>query len=180
VSENETSASPAASGAEGMLESGTRGVGEHEQLEQVVSVEALLDDLDRVTAERDAYLDDSRRLAAEFANFKRQIEKRNADLIEYANSALVEKLLPTLDAGEAAIAHGAVDVEPVIATLLLTLEKEGLERFRPEGEPFDPNRHEAVIHEPGDADAPTVTEVLRTGYAWKGRIVRPALVRVQG
>ena len=180
MSEHEAGAAPVENLAEGELEAGTRGVGEHEQIEPVVSVEALLDDLDRVTAERDAFLDDSRRIAAEFANFKRQTDKRNADLVEYANSSLVEKLLPTLDAGEAAVAHGALDVEPVVSTLIMTLEKEGLERFRPEGEPFDPNRHEAVIHEPGDTAAPIVTEVLRTGYAWKGRVLRPALVRVQG
>jgi molecular chaperone GrpE len=149
--------------------------------DSAVSVEALLDDLDRVTAERDAYLDDSRRLAAEFANFRRQVEKRNAELLGQANAGLVEKLLPTLDACDAAIAHGAADVEPVFATLLNTLEKEGLERIRPDGEPFDPTCHEAVIHEHDEGgDGPTVIDVLRTGYAWKGRVLRPALVKVKG
>jgi molecular chaperone GrpE len=145
-----------------------------------VSVEALLDDLDRVTAERDGFLDDSRRIAADFSNFRRQVEKRNVEIVEHANAALVEKLLPTLDACDAAIAHGATDVEPVFATLLAALEREGLERLHPHGEPFDPNRHDAVIHEDGDVDAPTVAAVLRTGYAWKGRVIRPAMVKVQG
>jgi molecular chaperone GrpE len=150
-------------------------------VDSVVSVEALLDDLDRVTSERDAYLDDTRRLAAEFANFRRQVEKRNVDLLEQANAALVEKLLPTLDACDAAVLHGATDVEAVFATLLGTLEKEGLERIRPEGDPFDPTRHEAVMHEHDDGGhGPTVVGVLRTGYAWKGRVLRPAMVKVRG
>jgi molecular chaperone GrpE len=145
-----------------------------------LSVEALLDDLDRVTAERDSFLDDSRRIAADFSNFRRQVEKRNAELREYASAELVEKLLPTLDACEAAIAHGSDDVAAVFASLLGTLEREGLERVHPDGEPFDPNRHEAVIHEEGDVEAPTVAAVLRTGYAWKGRVIRPAMVKVHG
>lgn len=172
---------PGETHVEGELAAGEEQVSEGQEIEQVLSVEALLDDLDRVTAERDAYLEDSRRLAAEFANFRRQVERRNAEIIEHANAALVDKLLPTLDACDAAIAHGATDVEPVYSSLLLTLEKEGLERVRPEGEPFDPTKHEAVMHEEGDGDeGPIVVEVLRTGYLWKGRVVRPALVKVRG
>jgi molecular chaperone GrpE len=147
-----------------------------------LSVEGLLDDLDRVTAERDAYLDDMRRVAADFANFRRQTEKRNVDLVEQANARLVEHLLPTLDACEAALRHGAKDVEPVQVALLAVLEREGLIRLAPEGEAFDPAAHEAVLHEPADdaADGPVVIEVLRTGYSLNGRIVRPALVKVKG
>ena len=59
------------------------------------------------------------------------------------------------------------------------LEKEGLERVAPAGEPFDPNLAEAVMHEPGEGE-PTVTEVLRTGYLWQGRVIRPAMVKVAG
>jgi molecular chaperone GrpE len=165
-------------GAEAELLAGEEMVSEHNEIEQVVSVEALLDDLDRVSAERDAYLDDSRRIAAEFANFRRQVDKRNVDIVEHANLGLVEKLLPTLDACEAAATHGSVEVEPVFATLRAALEKEGLETIRPEGDEFDPTRHEAVMHE--DGDGPVVVAVLRTGYAWKGRVIRPALVTVRG
>jgi molecular chaperone GrpE len=163
---------------EDAIETSDEPVGEHTEIEPVVSVEALLDDLDRVTAERDAYLDDSRRLAAEFSNFRRQVDKRNLDIVEHANLSLVEKLLPTLDACEAAVAHGTTEVEPVFSTLRNSLEKEGLETIRPEGEEFDPTRHEAVMHEEGEG--PVVIAVLRTGYAWKGRVIRPALVTVRG
>ena len=87
-----------------------------------------------------------------------------------------------LDACDGAIRHGATEVEPVFAALLGTLEKEGLERIDPAGEPFDPNRHEAVMHEPAaDGDEGTVvTDVMRPGYAWKGRVLRPAMVKVRG
>jgi molecular chaperone GrpE len=165
---------------DGALEAGEEQVTEGNEIEQVLSVEALLDDLDRVTAERDTYLDDSRRLAAEFANFRRQVDKRNAEIVEHAGAGIVEKLLPTLDACDAAVAHGATDVEPVLSSLLGVLEREGLERLRPDGQPFDPMQHEAVMHEEGDTDAPVVSEVLRTGYVWKGRVLRPAMVKVRG
>jgi molecular chaperone GrpE len=171
---------PVADHVDGELEAGEEQVTEGNEIEQVLSVEALLDDLDRVTAERDAYLDDSRRIAAEFANFRRQVDKRNAEILEHAASALAEKLLPTLDACDAAVAHGATDVEPVLASLLNILEREGLVRIQPDGEPFDPMQHEAVMHEEGDTEAPVVAQVLRTGYVWKGRVLRPAMVKVRG
>ncbi len=59
------------------------------------------------------------------------------------------------------------------------LEKEGLERIDPVGEPFDPNEHEAVANEPGDGGEPAVAETLRAGYRWKGRVLRPAMVKVR-
>jgi molecular chaperone GrpE len=144
-----------------------------------VSVESLLDDLERVTKERDGYLDDTRRVAAEFANFRRQNDKRQVEVIEQAAASLAERLLPVLDACDGAHAHGAVDVEPIYNMLIATLEKSGLSVLRPLGDPFDPKRHEAVIHEEGDGDGPHVAEVLRTGYVWNGRVLRPALVKVR-
>ena len=144
-----------------------------------VSVESLLDDLERVTKERDGYLDDTRRVAAEFANFRRQTDKRQIEVIEQAAASLAEQLLPVLDACEGALAHGTGDVEPIYNMLIATLEKSGLSVLRPLGDPFDPNRHEAVIHEEGEGDGPHVAEVLRTGYVWNGRVLRPALVKVR-
>jgi len=85
-----------------------------------------------------------------------------------------------LDACDAAIIHDATDVGPISKMLLETLLKEGLEPMVPEGELFDPTLHEAVLHEPGDGGQPTVVESLRTGYRWKGRVLRPAMVKVRG
>jgi molecular chaperone GrpE len=144
-----------------------------------MSVESLLDDLERVTKERDGYLDDMRRVAAEFANFRRQTDKRYAEIRDQAATSLAEQLLPVLDACDGALAHGAADIEPIYNMLIATLERSGLEVLRPLGDPFDPNCHEAVIHEEGEGDGPHVAEVLRTGYVWNGRVLRPALVKVR-
>jgi molecular chaperone GrpE len=146
------------------------------------SVEELIADLERTTVERDGYLDSLRRNQADFENYRKRVAKQSADDAARAAESLVDKLLPVLDACDGAITHGATEVEPIFAALLGTLEKEGLERIDPVGEAFDPNVHEAVLHEPaqeGD-DGTVVSDVLRPGYGWKGRVVRPAMVRVRG
>ena len=71
-------------------------------------------------------------------------------------------------------------VLPVRNQLLSALERHGLELSRPAGAPFDPEEHEAVMHEPADVDEPVVVEVLRNGYLLNGRVLRPAMVRVKG
>ncbi|HUP75064.1 MAG TPA: nucleotide exchange factor GrpE [Acidimicrobiales bacterium] len=140
---------------------------------------AMISALEQVTKERDGYLEDTQRVAAEFANFRRQNDKRQIEVIEQAAASLAERLLPVLDACDGALAHGAADVEPIYNMLIATLEKSGLSVLRPLGDPFDPHRHEAVIHEEGEGDGPHIAEVLRTGYLWNGRVLRPALVKVR-
>jgi molecular chaperone GrpE len=128
------------------------------------------------------YLGDLQRVTAEFANFRKQTEKRNQELLARASQRLAEALLPVLDACDAAAIQGVEGVEPIHAQLLSVLGNEGLEVIADVDEPFDPNRHDAVMTEPandGD-DSTMVSEVLRTGYAWKGRVFRPAMVKVRG
>ncbi len=140
--------------------------------------------IDALVAERDEFLDAYRRTAADFDNFRKLSQKRLADEVARSQGAFVERLLPVLDAIDAARSHGSADVEAVAAALFGFLEKEGLERVHPEAEAFDPNVAEAVVHEPADAGAdaegPVVSEVLRTGYLWQGRVIRPAMVKVSG
>lgn len=131
-------------------------------------------------SERDEYRDALLRVKADFDNYRKRVAKDNAATVERAAEKLVAELLPVLDACEAALGHGSVDVEPIYKSLLDTLEKSGLVRMDPEGLPFDPNLHEAVLHEPGDDDETVVLESLRTGYVWKGRVIRPAMVKVKG
>jgi molecular chaperone GrpE len=133
-----------------------------------------------LAAERDEYLDALQRVQAEFDNFKKRTARERSELTQRAHAQLADRLLPVVDACEAAISHGASDVEPIYKSLLDALEKEGLERMNPEGQPFDPTLHEAVMHEPGDGHEPVVTEILRTGYSWKGQVLRPAMVKVRG
>ena len=145
---------------------------------QELTMEALVADLERVIAERDRYLDALQRSQADFENHKKQSQRRLGDEVERRVASFAEALLPVLDACDAALSHGATEVEPVATALLLALEKEGLTRLDPSGQPFDPTVAEAVLHEPGAGGEPVVTEVLRPGYAWQGRVLRPATVKV--
>ena len=131
-------------------------------------------------AERDSFLDDLQRVTAEFANYRRQADRRVEEAAERKLINLVEKILPALDALDSAVDQGALDVEPVRVVLLNALEKEGLERIQPLGEEFDPNLHDAVMREEGDGDVIEVVEVLRSGYGWRGQVVRAAMVKVRG
>ena len=146
------------------------------------SVEELIVLLEGTTAERDQYLDSLRRNQADFENYRKRVAKQAGEDAARATESLVDKLLPMLDACDGAMAHGAAEVEPIFAALLGTLEKEGLVRIDPAGEEFDPNVHEAVLHEPAQDDdtGTVVSDVLRPGYLWKGRVVRPAMVKVRG
>jgi molecular chaperone GrpE len=139
-----------------------------------------LDRLEAVTAERDDYLDRLRRLQADFENYKKRSAREHQLAAERATGRMAEEMLPVLDSCDAALLHGADAVEPVFAALLGALEKQGLERIDPLDAPFDPAFHEAVMHEHGDGDGPVVSEVLRKGYAWKGQILRAAMVKVKG
>lgn len=139
-----------------------------------------------VEAERDAYLADLQRVTAEFANFRRQTIRRNTELVAQAAARLAEALLPVLDACEAAVRQGVEGMEPVRSQLVGVLAGQGLEVIDGTDELFDPNRHEAVMTAGPDEDSPAdtaelaVVEILRTGYAWKGRVLRPAMVKVAG
>ena len=144
------------------------------------AADALEVDLELLLSERAQYLDAYRRAQADFENYRKQAQKRQDDAVLRSLGGFVEKLLPVLDACDAALAHGATEVEPVLAALYGALGKEGLERIDPKGEAFDPAEAEAVIHEPGDGGEQVVSEVLRTGYRWRGRVLRPAMVKVTG
>jgi molecular chaperone GrpE len=137
-------------------------------------------DIELLLKEREEYLLLSQQLQADFENYKKRMVKQQTEHVERAAGQLVEKLLPVLDNFDLAVAHGETGVEAVYRSLMTVLEAEGLEKLDPVGKPFDPNEHEAVVHEPGDADQPEVFEVLRAGYRWKGRLLRPAMVKVRG
>jgi len=144
-----------------------------------VTFETLVTDLERVAAERDQFLDAWRRTQADLENFKKQAQRRADEEVQRRLGAFVERFLPVLDACEAARLHGAGDeVEPIVSALVGALEKEGVARIDPLGELFDPTVADAVVHEPGDGGDHIVSEVLRAGYSWQGRVLRPAMVKV--
>lgn len=147
------------------------------------------DPLAQVTEERDELRSTLQRVQADFENFRKRIMRDQATQTERAHQGLVAQLLPVLDSLELAILNipsGDMGepgeklkkgVELVYADLLSVLEKEGLTRVEALGKPFDPEEHEAVLRDDGEGD-PIVTEVMRAGYRHKGRVIRPAMVRV--
>ncbi len=136
-------------------------------------------DLELLLAEREEFLGAYRRTQADFENYRKQSQRRQDDAVVRSLGGFVEKLLPVLDACDAAVAHGqAQAVEPILGALYSALEKEGLERIDPTGKPFDPAEADAVMHEPGDGGPQVVADTMRTGYRWRGRVLRPAMVKV--
>jgi len=155
------------------------------------------DPLAVATRQRDEYLDMVRRVQADFENYKKRTQRQQTEQVDRASESLVAKLLPALDAFDLTRAHltAADEASPHVKALLAAsglvadaLAKEGLERVDDAGAPFDPTMHDAVEHAPaadevapGTGSAgPVVAEVLRPGYRWKGRVIRPAMVRVRG
>jgi molecular chaperone GrpE len=152
--------------------------GDDAQAELQAAADALEVDLELLLAEREQYLDAYRRAQADFENYRKQAQKRQDDAVLASLGRFVEGLLPVLDSCDAALAHGASEVEPVLTALYGALSKEGLERLDPKGAAFDPADAEAVVHEPGEGGDQVVAEVLRPGYRWRGRVIRPAMVKV--
>ncbi len=149
-------------------------------LEVDADFERLVEDLERLQGEREELLDQLLRARADFDNYRKRMVRQQTELAERAAEELVGKLLEVLDVFDAARLHGQ-GFEQVCALLAGALEKEGLTRVSPVGAAFDPTESDAVAHEPGDGEAqPTVSQVLRAGYRWKGRVLRPAMVKVKG
>ena len=138
--------------------------------------------IDEILAERDEFLNLLQSVKAEFDNYQKQTKKRITETRTFARGEIVEKLLPVLDACDAAVLHGAEDVAAIRKALIDSLENEGLKLVGTVSEKFDPSIHEAVSHEPGneDEEEQLVSEVLRQGYFWEGKILRPAMVKVRG
>jgi molecular chaperone GrpE len=148
----------------------------------VVAAEAVVEhDLDALLAERDGFKEIALRLQADFENYRKRVATQHHDEVERATGKLAESMLPVLDAAEAAFLQHPAEIEPLFNLMLGELRKAGLEAMNLDGQPFDPNLAEAVLHEPAEGDeGPHVAEVLRSGYTWKGRVLRPAMVKVRG
>ena len=160
-------------------------VAEGELLEDDKIVIETDDDLARITAERDEYLAHLQRTQAEFDNYRKRMLRDQTVHLERATANLIEQLLPVLDSFELALNSAGTDVERlrkgvelVYGEFLGALEKAGLERIEAFGKPFDPEEHEAVMHVEDDGGDPGVRDVVRSGYRFKGRVLRPAMVKV--
>ena len=145
-------------------------------------------DLEALTAranERDEYLALAQRTQADFDNFRKRMARENAAAADRGAGKLAKELLPALDHLEHALkaAQGHEDVVKGFALvydeILAAFGRVGIEAFSPQGEPFDPNEHEAMAaHASEDHESGTVIEVYQRGYRLNGAILRPARVVV--
>jgi molecular chaperone GrpE len=145
------------------------------------------DELAEATRQAAEYRDHLQRLAADFDNYRKRVLKEQTRAVDQAAEPLVKRLLEVLDEFDLALMaaerrpefeqflHG---VELVYAKLQDILRAEGLERIGAVGQPFDPERHEALMQTGDGPGEPIVADVLRSGYALKGRVIRPAGVKV--
>jgi molecular chaperone GrpE len=148
--------------------------------------------LEAVTAERDRLIEEKNELTdrllrrqAEFDNFRRRAERDRADVLEYANTETVRSIVPILDDFERALKvestgkEYARGMELIYQRLSDALKKLGLEPISAKGLKFDPNLHHAVdMLETDDVDDHTVLDEYQPGYNFRGRLLRPAMVKV--
>ncbi len=155
-------------------------VRQQEEPSPVDALEGDLADVDLKVAELTA---DLQRVHAEYANYRKRVD-RDRDLIRTnAIGGVLSELLPVLDDIERARQHGELEgtFKVVGESLESTVSRIGLERFGAAGEPFDPNVHEALTHEASDeVSEPTVAAVYQPGYRFAERVLRPARVAVAG
>jgi molecular chaperone GrpE len=161
-------------------------------LKEEVSMEQLQADLDNA-------MNNWKRTAADFENFKKQKERENKELIEFAREVTVAKLLPTLDTLSQALRHipkapGARDegleefikqfenwqvgVQGILMQLDKTLEEFGVKKIQAVGKKFDPHLHEAVKEAESDQEDGMIVGELQTGYELNGKVIRPSQVIV--
>jgi molecular chaperone GrpE len=148
-----------------------------------------VDPMTALAHERDEYLHTLQRTQADFENYRKRIARQQQEQSARASSDLVAKLLPVLDTLDLAQAHhveidadseDAKALEAARSMLLDLLAKEGLERVDEADVPFDPAIHDAVARAEDEGGEVVIDEVLRSGYRWKGQVLRPAMVRVRG
>ena len=189
VEADEAAEEPAAEQDQAVTERADEGETEGEALEAAEAEEAAIAaDLAKARAEAESYLDDLRRLQADFDNYRKRTLREQTARAASASQALVARLLPVLDNFELAVSSAEQSrdfdrmlkgVEMVFGELREVLESEGLVRIEAEGKPFDPERHEAVIAvEEENAEPGMVVDIVRAGYELRGKVLRPAMVKV--
>jgi len=146
---------------------------------------ALTTERDQLSAEKGDLEERLKRSLADFANARKRFEQQRSDYILFAAMDLARELLPVVDDFERALKTESADqgyakgVELIYQRLSDTLKRMGLEPFDTAGQRFDPNLHQAVERVPcEDADDQTILGEFQRGYNFKGRLLRPAMVRV--
>ena len=143
-----------------------------------IVVEEDLESLDAKVAELTS---DLQRIHAEYANYRKRVERERESNRELVAGATLAELLPILDDIGRAREHGDLDgaFKSVAEALEATVTRLGVERFGTVGDEFDPTIHEAISHQQSaDVTGPTCVSVFQQGYRFKGRVLRPAIVAV--
>ena len=153
---------------------------------QASALDAVTSERDRLIEEKNDLMDRLLRRQAEFDNFRRRAEREKADVLEYANAETVRAILPILDDFERALRvectgkEYARGMELIYQRLLDGLKKLGLEPISAKGLKFDPNVHHAVdMVETDEVEDHTVLDEYQQGYNFRGRTLRPAMVKVE-
>jgi molecular chaperone GrpE len=145
------------------------------------------DALAGLQADLDRFRDLALRSQADFENYKKRAAREKEDAVKYANSSLLQRLVSILDNFELGLAAAKTESHqsPIYSGMVLVqkqlndlLQENGLQAIEAEGKKFDPNVHEAIAHEPGEAPEGTVIRQARRGYRFKDRLLRPARVVV--
>ena len=156
------------------------------------AAEATRNELEALKAKSAEYLEGWQRSRAEFANFKRRVEKEQSETYQNATARVISRFLDVNDdfdramqekpadpSDTEAMAKWAAGVGLIQRKLQNILDAEGVERVPAEGQPFDPQRHEAITQEESDEHEPgQIIGVVRQGYKLGDRVIRPAMVRV--
>jgi molecular chaperone GrpE len=154
--------------------------------QEPAELEALKKKLEEAGVKAAENLDGWQRAVAEFQNFRKRVERDNENLYAGMKGDILRKILPALDDLERALQNRPTEsgawvngIELIQKKLATLLEAEGLQRIEAEGQPFDPNFHEAISHEPSEnVESGHVISVTQNGYMLGERVIRPATVRV--
>ena len=152
-----------------------------DELAQDVAAEVEDDNLDLNATKADELTADLQRLQAEYSNYRKRVERDRAVAAEIAIAAVLSELLATLDDIDRAAEHGELTggFKSVADQLINTTTKLGLEKYGQDGDAFDPQIHEALMHETSaEVTVPTASKILQPGYKFKERVLRPARVSV--
>jgi molecular chaperone GrpE len=158
------------------------------QAEALETVSALQNELSATQAKANEYLEGWQRALADFANYKKRVERDQAQTYQNAAVSILKRYLDVIDDLERALkarpkdgdgAAWAEGIELIYRKLLAILESEGIRPMDAEGKTFDPNLHEAITSEDSDQhESGQIIEVVQKGYLLGDRVIRPALVRV--
>lgn len=153
-----------------------------------MDIETLTEQVATLQARAEEYLDGWKRAKADYVNLKRDSEKHASELIQFSNAALLVELLPIVDNFKIAWRHIPTDQQQsewmqglthIKNQLTEFLKRLGIEEVPTVGEPFNPDLHQALVHEPQEGYTPgTIFEEVKSGYTLNGKLLQPAQVKV--